>query len=58
MTAGDYAGTYSLRLYINNTKANLLLTTIQQGVSSMQAILPIQLQLYQQIFNNLIIASK
>jgi hypothetical protein len=58
MTVGDYAGTYSLRFYITNAKANLLLQTIQQGVSSMQAVLPVQLQIYNQLFSNLIITSK
>ncbi len=58
MTVGGYAGTYSLRLYLNNTKANLFLTAVQKGVSSIQAILPVQLQIYNQIFNSLIISQK
>ena len=58
MTVGGYAGTYSLRLYLNNTKANLFLTTVQQGVSSIQAILPVQLQIYNQVFNSLVISQK
>ncbi|NYZ79235.1 LamG domain-containing protein [Candidatus Micrarchaeota archaeon] len=58
MTVGGYAGTYSLRLYLNNTKVNLFLTTVQQGVSSIQAILPIQLQIYNQVFNSLVISQK
>lgn len=55
MTAGDYAGFYSLRIYANNTRANLLLKTVLEGVSDVQALLPIQLKIYNQTFGNLIL---
>jgi len=58
ITAGAYSGFYSFRAYMNNTRANFLIKTILEGVSSMQAVLPIQLQIYQQVFRNLIIAEK
>jgi hypothetical protein len=58
MVAGAYAGLYSLRLYLINAKANLFLQTAEQGVSSVQAIIPIQLQIYNQFFSSLIIANK
>jgi len=58
MTAGAYSGLYSLRIYANNLRTNLLLKTVQEGVSSIQALLPVQLRVYQQIFSNLIIAEK
>jgi hypothetical protein len=58
MTAGDYSGFCSLRLYVNNTRANLLLKTVQEGVSSIQVVIPAELRIYQQLFRNLIIAEK
>lgn len=58
MTAGGYSGLYSLRMHANNTRASLLIKTVQEGVSSIQAVLPVQLRLYQQTFSNLIIAEK
>ena len=42
MTAGAYSGLYSLRIYANNLRTNLLLKTVQEGVSSIQALLPVQ----------------
>jgi len=58
VTAGAYFGLYSLRIYSNNTRANLLIKTIQEGVSSIKAVLPVQVQVYQQLFSNLIVAEK
>ena len=58
MTAGDYTGLYSLRMYANRTRADLLIKTVQEGVSSIQAVLPVQLRIYQQTFSNLIISEK
>ncbi|NYZ78590.1 LamG domain-containing protein [Candidatus Micrarchaeota archaeon] len=58
MTAGAYSGFYSLRVYANNTKASMLTNIIESGVSSIQAIIPIQLTVYQQTFSNLVIAEK
>ncbi|MCX6775915.1 MAG: LamG domain-containing protein [Candidatus Micrarchaeota archaeon] len=58
MTVGAYAGFYSLRAYANNTQVNILTAITESGVSSMQAILPIQLRIYQQTFSSLIIAEK
>ena len=58
MTAGDYSGFYSLRAKLDNTNADLLLKTIQEGVSDIQAIIPIELQVYQQVFHNLVVAEK
>jgi len=58
MTAGAYSGMYSLRVYVNNTKANLLLNLVESGVSSIQVIIPVQLRISQQTFNTLVIAEK
>ena len=58
MTTGAYAGFYSLRMYANNTRASLLIKTVQEGVSSIQLLLPVRLRIYQQTFANLIIAEK
>ena len=58
MTAGAYSGFYSLRLHVNNTKVNLLLKTVQEGVSSIQVVIPVELRIYQQLFPNLIVTGK
>ncbi|MEM3556125.1 MAG: LamG domain-containing protein [Candidatus Micrarchaeia archaeon] len=58
VTAGDYSGLYSLRIYSNSTRANLLIKTVQEGVSSIKAILPVQVTIYGQLFRNLILAEK
>jgi len=58
MTVGAYSSLYSLRAYVNSTQVNILTTITESGVSSMQAVLPIQLRIYQQTFSNLIIAEK
>lgn len=58
MTVGNYAGPYSCRIYVNNVTASLLFNIIENGTSSMQVVLPVQLQIYQQIFSNIIIAQK
>ncbi|MCX6776893.1 MAG: LamG domain-containing protein [Candidatus Micrarchaeota archaeon] len=56
MTVGAYSGLCSLRAYVNNTQVDIITTILENGFSGMQAVLPIQLRVYQQNFSNLVIA--